>query len=429
MHHQPVRAFLDLDAAGGQPARHSAQPVAFLHPQLGQPLHHGGAIGARRRHRQDRIFVDHAGGAARRHDDTLQRAGADQQIDHRLAGFLTPVLQRDIGAHLQQRLEQAEAQRVGADIGNPHLGARDQQRRHRRKGGRGRIARHPDRGRHQLRLAGQGDRTGVVRAVLDAHRCPEMAQHALGMIAGRFRLDDDGLARRGQAGQQDRRLHLGRGDRQRVFDGQRTGRAGHRQRQPAALAGHEARAHFGQRLHDARHRTAAQRGIAGEKAGDRVPRRQPHQQPRAGTGIAEIQHVLGLGKATHADTAHMPHAILGALQGRAIGLHRLGGVQHILALQQAMDRRLANGKTAEHQRTVRDRLVARGGDGAAKRLGTAGDERMQGNLLKRVARRPRRISRKSLTYCRPAAQPRNPEKRTKPSCACTARTSAASISL
>ena len=38
--------------------------------------------------------------------------------------------------------------------------------------------------------------------------------------------------------------------------------------------------------------------------------------------------------------------------------HRRGGAQHVLAFEQAVDLGLADGDAAQHQRAVRDRLVA-----------------------------------------------------------------------
>ena len=102
--------------------------------------------------------------------------------------------------------------------------------------GRRRIAGNDDRRGRELRLAEQADRTAAARLLLNLDLGAELAEQPLGVVAGWLRLDHCGPTGRVQAGEQNRRLHLGRGDRQRVPDRQELGRAGDRERQPVATA-------------------------------------------------------------------------------------------------------------------------------------------------------------------------------------------------
>ena len=117
------------------------------------------------------------------------------------------------------------------------------------------------------------------------------------------------VARRVEPGEQHRRLDLRRGHRQAIADRHRLGRAGDRQRQAAAFARDEACADPAQRLDDAAHRPAAQRGVAGEEGGERMGGEQPHEEPRAGAGIAEIEHVVGLAQPADADAVDAPATV------------------------------------------------------------------------------------------------------------------------
>ena len=59
----------------------------------------------------------------------------------------------------------------------------------------------------------------------------------------------------------------------------------------------------------------------------------------------------------------------------AEGAHGGGGVEHVLAGQQAVDGGFADRDGAEHQRAMGDRLVARHPDGPGQRAGFGGLER------------------------------------------------------
>ena len=70
-----------------------------------------------------------------------------------------------------------------------------------------------------------------VAVVLGDELGAEMTEHALGVIAARQRLDNGGPTRRMHAGEQDGGLHLRRGHRQIVDDGDEIGGAAHLERQ------------------------------------------------------------------------------------------------------------------------------------------------------------------------------------------------------
>ena len=138
-------------------------------------------------------------------------------------------------------------------------------------------------------------------------------------------------------GEQHRGLELRRRRRRLVDDRDRIARARQGQRQPAAIADAEhARAHAFQRIEHAPHRPRAQRGIAVEGRRDRAARHRAHHQAAAGAGIAEIERLLRLREARDADPVHAPGALAGAFDARAQRAHRLAGVDHVLALEQAL---------------------------------------------------------------------------------------------
>ena len=85
--------------------------------------------------------------------------------------------------------------------------------------------------------------------------------------------------------------------------------------------------------------------------------------------------VLRLLEAADAHALDPPGPGAGPLDRGAEGPHRPAGVEHVLALEQAADPRLADRQRAEDQRAVRDRLVAghlhpaRSGPDASARIG------------------------------------------------------------
>jgi hypothetical protein len=89
-----------------------------------------------------------------------------------------------------------------------------------------------------------------------------------------------------------------------------------------------------------------------------VAGQEPQQQPRRCARIAEIQDVFGFEEASDATAAHTPDPVAVARHLRAHQPHRRGGAEHVLAFQKAVDLAFAHGDAAQHQRPVRDRLVA-----------------------------------------------------------------------
>ena len=144
-------------------------------------------------------------------------------------------------------------------------------------------------------------------------------------------------------------------------------RSGHGERQAGALAGQKLRAKAAQRLGDAAHRPASQRGVAGDERGQRMGREDAEQQSRRGPGIAEVEQILRLGKTADPDPVDSPAAIVGARRMGAERIHRRRGGEHILAFEQAGDLGPADRQRAQHQRAMRDRLVARHADFARER--------------------------------------------------------------
>ncbi len=204
----------------------------------------------------------------------------------------------------------------------------------------------------------------------------EMLQEFFGVVAGRFGLDHDGLAGGGKARQQHRRFELGRRHRRFVFDRQRVGRALERQRQPAALGilDHPG-AHLFERIENPPHRPAAQGSVAVESRGNAAAGDRADHQPAAGAGIAEIERPGRLGKAADADAMNPPGTVRQTLQRGAERPHRLGGVQHVLALQQAGNQGFADRQGRQDQSPVGNRFVARYADAAGQRAALAGGKR------------------------------------------------------
>ena len=95
--------------------------------------------------------------------------------------------------------------------------------------------------------------------------------------------------------------------------------------QGAARPRQESRPHPAQGLDHPAHRPRAQRRVAGEEAGEAVTGEQAHQQAGTSAGIAHVEHVRGLGEATHADTPDAPAPRAGALQLHAHGAQSTGG--------------------------------------------------------------------------------------------------------
>ena len=145
--------------------------------------------------------------------------------------------QSDIGAHLGEAFEKTGAQRVDADAFDRHLGTRNDQARDQGKGGRRRVARHDDRRGRHFGKTFDGDPDPAALFGLCRDRRPEVAQHPLGVIAGRLALDHGGGPRRVEPGEQYRGFDLGRGYRQTIDDRDRIDGAADCERQADRLRG------------------------------------------------------------------------------------------------------------------------------------------------------------------------------------------------
>ncbi len=188
----------------------------------------------------------------------------------------------------------------------------------------------------QFGLAGERDFAAVAAFARRDDLCTKMLQHQFGVVAAGLGLDHRGGARRGQPRQQHRGFDLGRRHRRAVEDRQRIARAIERQRQAAALlCGADPRAHQFQRIKHPPHRPAAQRRISVENSRNRAAGDSPHHQPASGTGIAEIERRLRLREPGHTNPVHRPGELTGSLHPCAQRPHRLGGIEHVLALKQA----------------------------------------------------------------------------------------------
>ena len=296
-------------------------------------------------------------------------AGGD--VPHRLAALVPHAGDREVGAHFLQGGQEAGAQGIQQHPFHGHLRAGGDQGRDQGEGGRRRVARHADAGPGQGLPPGQGDPPALGQ-VLDLHPGAEAAQHALGVVAGRLGLDHHGVAPGVQAGQQDRRLDLGRrlgepvGDRPQVAAPDREGQA-------AAGTVQEAGAHLDQGLHHPVHRPAAQGGVAGEGGGEVEARGGAEDEAHAGPGVAAVDDVGRLGEAAAPDDA--PPAAAQGVHVGAEGAHGRCGAQDVLALQQPLDLGDPGCKGGEDQRPVRDGLVAGGADPAAQGAAPPGAQR------------------------------------------------------
>jgi hypothetical protein len=152
---------------------------------------------------------------------------------------------------------------------------------------------------------------------------------------------------------------------------------GHGKRHPPAFTAQKPRAETRQRLDDPAHRPTAQRRVAGDEGGERVGGENAEQEPRRGAGIAEIDHILGLGQTADPDPVDAPAPVFAALDPGAHRTQRGGGGQHVLAFKQTLDLGASDRESTQHQRPVRHRFVAGHSDPAREgRLRTQRRQRL-----------------------------------------------------
>jgi len=113
-----------FDPRGGEARGDCGEPVALFHPQFVQAVHPRLAIGEGGGDGEDRIFVDHRGRARSGDCAAVQFAGADAQVGDFLAALAPPAERLDARPHLQQRQDQAGAQRVHHHAFDHDVGAR-----------------------------------------------------------------------------------------------------------------------------------------------------------------------------------------------------------------------------------------------------------------------------------------------------------------
>ena len=147
-----------VDAGRLQPGLDRREPVRFLDAQLLQAAHPRRRRVAKEAATASTGYSSIIDGA--RSGGTVTPFSAEART-RRVATASPPslrlALDRDVGAHLAQRRQQAAAQRVRHHAFDQDVGARHDQRRHQREGGRGRIGRHHDRRGLQFGLALQHD--------------------------------------------------------------------------------------------------------------------------------------------------------------------------------------------------------------------------------------------------------------------------------
>ncbi len=258
--------------------------------------------------------------------------------------------------------KQAGAQRIHHHAFQHDLRTRHDQRRSERKSCRRRIRRHLQRRGRKLRASRQRDAPPMLADVLDREPVrAEMRQHFLGVIASRFLLDHDRFAGRGKSGKQHRGFQLGRGHRRSIFDRDRIAGALQRHRQPPAIGGLKRawrrsgaadRARVSSDACAARHRRRTS-AVTGQPATAPMTRRQPVPELPKSSGSARLRETCD------PHPPHRPGALTGSLDRGAECAHHFGGIDHVLAFEQARDPGLADGHRRQDQRAMRNRLVAR----------------------------------------------------------------------
>jgi hypothetical protein len=277
-------------------------------------------------------------------------------------------LASSIDAPISISVDETGTRRVHQHVLDDYVGAGNDKRGDQRKRGRRGIARHEDRLSGELALALYADTADAFTVGFDLDLGTETGKHFLRMVARHDRLDDRGDAGRVQPRQQHRRLHL----RRRHGDPIGYGRCmpGTPQGDRHAIAGGrlDLNAHLAQRIEHALHRPAGERGIADERRPHVVDSREPHRQARTGAGIAEIEWRTRFKQAAVSHAADDPLAT-GPVDPRTEGTHRFAGPENILPFQQPGYAGFAGRYSPEHQRPVRDRLVARHAHRSRKRSG------------------------------------------------------------
>ena len=253
-------------------------------------------------------------------------------------------------------MQHTGAGRVDAHMAQRQVRARRDRRRHQKEGRRRDVGRHVDlRAMQNLSAPHRGRRT------ITPHLHAKGRQHPLGVIAGGRRLGDAGLAFGIQPGQQHGRLELGAGHLELQVHGLQARHRPHLQRRPAILAA-DVGAHQRQRIDHPPHRPARQAGIPHQRAAKALSGQQAAQQPHRRARIAAVQHAGRRLQAVQPHAMHHHPALRGSVDAHAHRPEDDCRGQCIGPFQKAIDDRLSAGQRPQHDRAVRDRLVARHAD-------------------------------------------------------------------
>ena len=229
----------------------------------------------------------------------MQGGRAHADIRHRFGAEPPRVLDKEVRAHGTQDVDHADPGRIHADLLERHVGTWRDAGTDQKEGRRGDIAWHRDRRGPEPTAAVKTD--AIVAA---PHLVAERRQHAFGVIAGRRRFADAGLAVGIQPREQQARFDLRTGHRHHVIDPDQGTGGPDVQRRRTLIAAVDAGAHARKRISDAPHRPPRQRCIAGQRRREGLTAQQTAQQPHRGAGIAHIQHRLRRPQAVQTDAGN-----------------------------------------------------------------------------------------------------------------------------
>ncbi len=184
-------------------------------------------------------------------------------------------------------------------------------------------------------------------------------EHPLGMVARPDSLPDRRPAVGSQAGQKNRRFHLGARDRSGHVDrAERPVTNDGQWRKSVVPSGVEHGAHRAQWADDTGHGTATQRRVAVEDGVHRQARQDAAGEPHAGAGVAAIEDVDRFREAVDARRHHpvvdRPAVVPRSLHGCPEGAHDARRRAHVLAVSGAADVALAGGQSGHEERPMAD---------------------------------------------------------------------------
>ena len=129
-----------------------------------------------------------------------------------------------------------------------------------------------------------------------------------------------------------------------MSDGDGFPRPQHGYGQSAARAPLASGAEFAERIGDPSHRSGPERTVSGECRGDFGRRHRAHEQADAGSGVAAVDDVIGLGEAAGSDAVNAPLARRASFDSRAEPLDRFRGRKHVVGFKQPCRSRFACGQ-------------------------------------------------------------------------------------